>query len=111
MAKMSEYLTETLRTLGPENPADGAPLEGEEKWKDYEERLKKMDWWYMMSDDHRVWSGGEVSMGKLKKLKAEMDAIDKKRSQKLYNKYCPYETRKYSEKLSDKFSPSREKRK
>ena len=56
-----------------------------------EEKMKRHNWYYHYSDDHRYWSAGQASMDEIVKLEAEAlksgfdEAVDKLRV-----KYCPW---------------------
>ena len=46
-------------------------------WKQYETALATHDWYYMMSDDHRVWERGRAEKSRLLTLKERLSTIDK----------------------------------
>lgn len=60
-----------------------------DKWELLENRLKTMDWFYSMSDDHRYWVAGEAKMKEIDNLMGSLKLIDPDRVTTLYNKYSP----------------------
>jgi len=56
-----------------------------------EEKMKRHDWYYSYSDDHRSYTAGKASSEELMLLKAEAleygfdEVVDK-----LWTKYCPW---------------------
>lgn len=55
----------------------------ETKLEDLEIRLRKHDWYYMFSDDNRVYLAGEDSLDTIKRAVKELGA----EGEALYNKY------------------------
>lgn len=53
----------------------------------YEEMLKRADWYYSYSDDHRIWAAGERYFDKMNELGFKLPEFTRN---ELYNKYCPY---------------------
>lgn len=49
--------------------------------------LKHHDWWYYMSDDHRVWTNGQAELRHIQMLCGK---VAPERAKELYVKYCPY---------------------
>ena len=60
-----------------------------DKWELLETRLKTMDWFYSMSDDHRYWVKGEARLKEIDTLMGSLKLIDPDRVTTLYNKYSP----------------------
>lgn len=60
-----------------------------DNWELLENRLKTMDWFYSMSDDHRYWVAGEAKMKEIDNLMGSLKLIDPDRVTTLYNKYSP----------------------
>lgn len=58
-------------------------------WELFEEKARNHDWYYAMSDDHRVWSAGESAYKRLTAMLHYLRGIDEKRATEIYNKYCP----------------------
>lgn len=58
-----------------------------DKWELLENRLKTMDWFYAMSDDHRYWVAGEAKMKEIDNLMGSLKLIDLDRVTTLYNKF------------------------
>lgn len=58
--------------------------------------LKKHDWWYQMSDDHRKWVGGRRSEKELSNMvqKAHEMGVGKQAEQ-LWKKFAPKEFHKF----------------
>ena len=56
-------------------------------WEQYEAALATHDWYYMMSDDHRVWERGRAEKAKLMALKERLSTIDKQRAEEMYIRY------------------------
>lgn len=52
-----------------------------------EDAMKRHDWYYHFSDDHRVWSSGEGNAKRIGKLSR---SVPKKEFDRLMEKYCPY---------------------
>lgn len=50
-----------------------------------EERLKRHDWTFMFSDDHRYWASGQANLDAIRKL---MNRLGNQGTM-LWNKYCP----------------------
>jgi len=62
----------------------------EQMWKEYEQRLKKHDWYYEYSDDFRVWEAGSRSYDELERMRKKLMKIDSKRATELWDKYSPF---------------------
>jgi len=60
-------------------------------WALYEHLVGSHDWYYMMSDDHGVWSAGEHAKNQIHRIREYLYTIDRLRADDLYNKHCPYE--------------------
>jgi hypothetical protein len=55
-----------------------------------EEKLKKHDWWYMMSDDDRWYRDGRIQEDEIRKIMKELESIGYSEDAKaLFNKYAP----------------------
>lgn len=59
----------------------------ENMWAEYEECLKKHDWFYHYSDDHRYWSSGQASHEKINSLRKTLSIENKTRADELFAKY------------------------
>lgn len=49
-------------------------------------KLKNHDWWYMMSDDHRVYTSGQYAMDQINRL---MKEVGEPVATELFNRYAP----------------------
>ena len=56
-------------------------------FSEFETMLRRHDWTYAMSDDHRYWVSGEAAMKKINQMARELVKIDPQRTAALYNKY------------------------
>lgn len=71
--------TTTLRTLGtPEEVENPTPAQ-------FWDICARFDWYYAMSDDHRVWERGVVAEGKLKAHFKANPAL-----KPMYDEWCTY---------------------
>lgn len=59
------------------------------RWGWFEDRLQEFDWYYPMSDDHRVWTKGEEQKKELNKLIIRFARLDEERTRKLVLEYQP----------------------
>lgn len=71
-----------------ENKYKEASVE-EQVFIELETALKKHDWTYHFSDDHRYWSRGNEQEKRIKFLMTQAKAIDEERAIKLYEEYAP----------------------
>lgn len=57
---------------------------------EFEEMLKKHDWYYHFSDDHRIWQLGQRKSAEIssKRKQCEEAGLGDEASE-LYEKYCP----------------------
>ena len=60
-------------------------------WDLFEHLLKNHDWYYMMSDDHSVWSNGEFAFKRIQSIKDALEDEDADKANELYDKYCPFD--------------------
>ena len=66
----------------------------EELIQQYEEKLSSHDWYYVYSDDHRIWTSGEAQSRELNKLsKSLVDLGQATKEKELYNQYAPSDMR------------------
>ena len=57
-----------------------------------EAKLKTHDWYYMMSDDHRVWQNGSYEQDEIRNILKQLEAIGYGQEGKdLYNQYAPHQ--------------------
>ena len=52
-----------------------------------EELLKRHDWYYAFSDDHRYWVSGEAAS---KRIKAKRNEVGEDVFKRLWDQYCPW---------------------
>ena len=59
--------------------------------EDFEELLKKHDWYYDYSDDHRIWQRGRDMADVIRMARQSLteQGFDIE-AQELYNRYCPF---------------------
>ncbi len=56
-----------------------------------EEQMRKHDWYYAMSDDHRVWSAGEKAAQEITNTVHQLESEGKEEEvTTLFSKYCPW---------------------
>ena len=58
-------------------------------WEQFETLLKRHDWFYGYSDDHRYYSAGRAQWEKIMSLMPAAVSTDYNRVVELYNKYSP----------------------
>jgi hypothetical protein len=56
-------------------------------WQEFERLLKRHDWTYEYSDDHRVWQAGTAERDELKRMYKTLIAFDEPRAIALWKKY------------------------
>ncbi|MGB5812414.1 MAG: hypothetical protein WBG86_17885 [Polyangiales bacterium] len=65
-------------------------MEDEEKWAEFEARLRSHDWYHAMSDSYGVHVKGRAAMSAISIQHAELGAIDPDRADLLYWGHCPW---------------------
>jgi len=63
-------------------------IELEDPFAEFERRLKRHDWTYEMSEDHRVWVSGNNAAADLNFRHNQLEKIDKDLTEKLWRKYA-----------------------
>lgn len=56
-------------------------------WAEFKRLLKRHDWTYEMSDDHRVWQAGRAARDVLNNMYTTLSMLDEPRATILWNKY------------------------
>lgn len=59
----------------------------QERWADYVQKLKRMDWFYAYSDDHSIYQKGSAAESELMRLKQILSTLDEEKAQKLWDQY------------------------
>ena len=86
-----QYPEELAAKFGPKTPEKlpTSPEETEKLFHEFEDKLRHMDWYYQMSDDHRVWSVGQRAMEDLGMMNDKLMKVDAERTESLWNQYSP----------------------
>jgi len=56
-------------------------------WKDFEEKLKTFDWYYIYSEDPKVRKSGDAKHNEITSIFNKLKLFNKEKAEKLYNKY------------------------
>jgi hypothetical protein len=81
------------KNLNKANPwkTDLTKLSNDELWEHFKELVKTHDWWFAMSDDHRVWVNGITQQAHLKECSNILGKLDASRRNSILEKYAPVE--------------------
>ena len=70
---------------------DLTTLSNDELWEHFEQIVKAHDWWFAMSDDHRVWVNGTAQQAHLTECSNILGELDASRRDSILEKYAPAE--------------------
>ncbi len=59
-----------------------------DKYEQLDDLLSKADWYYMMSDSHRIYKEGLKAMEKL--IQMRLDLPDQEKAEKIWSKHTPF---------------------
>lgn len=68
-------------------------LSDDELWEHFGKMLKQHDWYYAMSDDHRIWTRGTVQKAHITECSDILGKLDIGRRDSLLKKYNPTDKR------------------
>lgn len=75
-ARASHRLTgqTSIREIAPSAPVlPGEPIADTEEMRAYKEALRRHDWTYQYSDDHRYWAAGQASWDHIQAMAKRLD--------------------------------------